>query len=95
MTPKETTLESGLVLVETPPEPPPSSRKKAKTWSCAVCKKESAEEVMPLSWKTGDGFRIEWPTCKHGKFATCDDCYENHGGKTMGCPVCGSHEFYT
>lgn len=63
----------------------------AESAHCIGCGKPSVG-IRPLLWSTQDGFAIEWPTCGHGKFVICPECFSRTLAK---CPVCGCEELYT
>ena len=89
---REITMPSGLILVETVDKPidqPPEPIDREQIF-CVDCGRISEYRGIILGWKTSDGFDIEWPTCGHGKFATCSDCEA-----LMKCPMCGCGQFYT
>lgn len=87
-------LPSGLTIVEyqKPAALPSTGADQRPGLKCAHCGKESrAKQFAPLVRITTDGFHDPWPTCEHGKYVVCPDCYKAH----KGCPVCGSTEEYT
>ncbi len=91
----EKLLDSGIWLAEAEPPPPPvvptPDVPPAEGLRCVACGKQSRDsQVMPLSWRTTDGFLTPWPACGHGRYIKCPGCKWEGG-----CPVCGEQEEYT
>ena len=61
---------------------------------CVQCGKPSVQVDFFLGWTTSDGFHINWPACKCGKFVVCPDCVLQGKEPDM-CPTCGCSEFLT
>lgn len=88
----ETTLPSGVILVDSETPKSPVVEVKQQGLKCTFCDRRCSDvQVYPLTHFMADGFVAVWPTCAHGKYPVCKQCREQY----FGCPVCGEQCEYT